>query len=316
MRKSKRILSLSLVIIMSGFIEANAQEKKNTKQEEEEVIVAPKPIPMTQKWKSEQIKVLYDCALMMEKYIACFPKEKKSVTLKEADMKQWKTEFHPKLVQSGLILDDKFFEPNGDHPIRGIGNDGKFSEVEYLQFMFRVYHDLYLIESIKREAINQRNKEEGMPLKKMVKRENWTPQRIKFLQDCAIMIDKYPDTFSKKDPDKKQLFNEKDMKRWKEIYRPKLVEEGLILDDKYFAPNGDHPEIGIGNDGLFSRLDYFQFSYRVFKELYFLEAGDKGFVESLEQMKKEIAEKEAKEPQDKNEEKGKEKEKKNSNRKA
>lgn len=314
MRKSTHILSILLIALVFGFIEASAQNKRNSKQEEEEIIVAPKPIPMTQKWKSEQIKVLYDCALMMEKYVVCFPKQKDAVTLKEEDMKRWKEEFRPKLVQPGLILDDKFFEPSGDHPTRGIGDDGKFSDLEYFQFMFRVYHDLYLIEAIKREVINQHNKKEGIPLKRTVKRENWTTGRIKTLQDCATMIDKYADTFSQKDPRKSQSFNEKDMKRWKEVYHPTLVGEGLILDDRYFTPDGSRPEFGIGNDGSFSRNDYFQFAYRVFKELYFLEAGDKGFAEASEQMAKEIAEKEAAEAPEKKEEK--EKEKKESRRRS
>lgn len=60
----------------------------------------------------------------------------------------WKNLYHPLLVQTNMILDDKFFDPTGDNPHWGIGTDGIFILSELCNVLARCYK-LLLVNELK-----------------------------------------------------------------------------------------------------------------------------------------------------------------------
>ena len=72
---------------------------------------------------NEQKKLLMECVSMLEKYVNRFPAEKGCASFSGEDMKLWKEVYFPKLVQTDILLDGKFFcgTSSGNS---GIGTDG------------------------------------------------------------------------------------------------------------------------------------------------------------------------------------------------
>ena len=95
----------------------------------------------------ENKTLVMECTQMLEKYLSCFPKETGCASFSGEDMKRWKEEFFPKLVQTGEIIDYQFF--NNRNQSVGVGCDGAFTGYEYFQIMYRLYKKLYELEAIK-----------------------------------------------------------------------------------------------------------------------------------------------------------------------
>ena len=94
---------------------------------------------------NEQKKLLMECVSMLEKYVNRFPAEKGCASFSGEDMKLWKEVYFPKLVQTDILLDGKFFcgTSSGNS---GIGTDGYFTGYEFFQFIYRAYKALYELE--------------------------------------------------------------------------------------------------------------------------------------------------------------------------
>ncbi|WP_455671596.1 hypothetical protein [Phocaeicola sp.] len=99
------------------------------------------PIKMMGDQSNQIGALLMDCATMLEKYVNRFPAEKGCASFSPEDMKRWKEEFYPKLVETGILLDGKFFNLQGGN--FGIGIDGYFTGYEFFQFIYRTYKALY-----------------------------------------------------------------------------------------------------------------------------------------------------------------------------
>lgn len=73
---------------------------------------------------NEQKKLLMECVSMLEKYVNRFPAEKGCASFSGEDMKLWKEVYFPKLVQTDILLDGKFFcgtsSGNSGIGIRGV----------------------------------------------------------------------------------------------------------------------------------------------------------------------------------------------------
>lgn len=67
---------------------------------------------------------------MLEKYVNRFPAEKGCASFSGEDMKLWKEVYFPKLVQTDILLDGKFFCGTSSGNC-GIGTDGYFTGYEF-----------------------------------------------------------------------------------------------------------------------------------------------------------------------------------------
>ena len=106
------------------------------------------PLNMMGDKSGQTIALLAACADMLEKYVNRFPAEKGCVTFSPEDLKKWKEEFYPKLVQTGILLDDKFFDAKRTN--YGIGTDGSFAGYELFHFLYRNYKALYEYSKLKK----------------------------------------------------------------------------------------------------------------------------------------------------------------------
>lgn len=93
--------------------------------------------------KAMELKDLLSCSSMLEKYVDKFPKTKGCVKFAGDDMRLWKENYYPNLVQKGpKLLDDKFFTGSDSPSNWGIGTDGEFSAYELFQFLYRLYKEI------------------------------------------------------------------------------------------------------------------------------------------------------------------------------
>lgn len=97
--------------------------------------------------------------------------------------------------------------------------------------------------------------------------QNISDVEFNLICECAGMLEGYVYRF----PDEKgcaEFDFSGDMRKWKEEYYPKLVQNGpLLLDDRFFTMNNAYSNLGIGNDGVFTGYEFFQFMYRVYKAI-------------------------------------------------
>ncbi len=100
--------------------------------------------------------IVRDCIMMLEPYVFKFrggsQYSSQSYALNNtggsnSDLILWKTCYHPALVQTNLIVDDKFFDPTGKNVHWGIGTDGIFNLAELCNVLARCYK-LLLADSI------------------------------------------------------------------------------------------------------------------------------------------------------------------------
>lgn len=99
------------------------------------------PMKMMGDQSNQTTVLLIACATMLEKYVNRFPAEKGCATFSPEDMRKWREEYYPKLVEAGVLLDGKFFSSNGGNA--GIGTDGSFTGYEFFHFLYRNYKALY-----------------------------------------------------------------------------------------------------------------------------------------------------------------------------
>ena len=76
----------------------------------------------------EKKTLVMECTQMLEKYLSCFPKETGCASFSGEDMKRWKEEFFPKLVQTGEIIDYHVQIPNHASPDQGDRERGGLSD--------------------------------------------------------------------------------------------------------------------------------------------------------------------------------------------
>lgn len=194
----------------------------------------------------EEFDKMQECANMLEKYIAFFPKETGCVNLDPQDMERWKNDFFKTLVHGGPELpDDQFY--SGDKEVvsdLGIGSDGRFACEELFQFLFRLYKAMvaYKVQSAGVSAVQQNAD----------------------LFGCAEMLEKYVARFPKAKGC--VMFEGQDAADWKDRYFPKLVDGGPKLPDYAFF-NPSDKNYGIGLDCNFHACELFQFLYRLYKEI-------------------------------------------------
>lgn len=86
------------------------------------------------------------CIKMLEPYAAKFESQGTGIStcfeLNKEDMEKWKSEYYPKLSESGMVPDASYF---GSTANMGIGNDGQFYAEEFCHFLFRLYRQAYII---------------------------------------------------------------------------------------------------------------------------------------------------------------------------
>lgn len=89
--------------------------------------------------------IIRDCIEMLEPYVEKFrgrdpnKNPSDSFQLNKDDLIMWTKIYHPLLVQTNIILDDKFFDPTGKNPHWGIGTDGIFVLSELCNVLARCY---------------------------------------------------------------------------------------------------------------------------------------------------------------------------------
>lgn len=96
---------------------------------------------------NETTILLVECAAMLEKYVNRFPAERGCAKFSDEDMAKWNNIFYPKLVKTGILLDDKFFSVQGMYA--GIGTDGYFNGYDFFHFLYRNYKALYEFSKLK-----------------------------------------------------------------------------------------------------------------------------------------------------------------------
>lgn len=200
----------------------------------------------TRKSTGEEFDKMQECACMLEKYIAFFPKETGCVNLDPQDMERWKNDFFKTLVHGGPELPDDWFYSGRKDAVSdlGIGSDGRFACEELFQFLFRLYKAMvaYKIQSAGANAVMQNAD----------------------LFGCAEMLEKYVDRFPRTKGN--MVLEGQDAADWKDRYFPELVEGGPKLPDYTFFRPADKT-YGIGSDCTFSARELFHFLYRLYKEI-------------------------------------------------
>lgn len=186
------------------------------------------------------------CVQMLEKYLSeveTLPNDNSKVlTLAAPDMKAWKDTYYPNLVQNSKIRDGVFFQ----NPLKdlryGIGNDGAFTKLEYLQFLWSAYK--FVLGDFPAGG-----------------------DALKCIKGCINMLEPYAVDFENRgtDPGISRDLTGADMTQWKNEYYPKLSESGLVPDAAYFG-GGAH--LGIGNDGRFVAEELCHFLYRLYRLAY------------------------------------------------
>lgn len=92
--------------------------------------------------------IVRDCIMMLEPYVEKFRGGSKyssqAYVLNKTggsgcDFSLWIDRYHPTLVKSNIIVDDKFFDPTGKNEHWGIGTDGIFNLAELCNVLARCY---------------------------------------------------------------------------------------------------------------------------------------------------------------------------------
>lgn len=171
------------------------------------------------------------------------------VKLKPDHMEQWMKTYYPKLVKSNIIMDDRFFCPDGLKPEWGVGNDGIFTKFEYCNFLYRLA-ELTVDNSV------PKNEETNLVI------------------ECILMLEPYINYFAAKANEGKALsLGVGDLNLWNKEYYIKLVASNLIPDDVFFDKSGRSKNLGIGNDGKFQGTELLHFLYECY--LYLLKKSPK-----------------------------------------
>lgn len=182
------------------------------------------------------IALVWKCALMIEKYhFSVFHlKIGDLITFKGKDMMEWKDIYYPHLVKSHVIPDTTFFDPLERNPNTGVGLDGVFTRIEYINFRYQLYKYLYT----------------NYVQLKMFESLLLSNPLYACLHNVSLMIAPYIEKYNHEKPIEVFAFNHNDMKVWKEYYFPMLVETGLLNDYSIADPIELRKNYGIGDDGV------------------------------------------------------------------
>lgn len=177
---------------------------------------------------SGEFTKIQECVGMLGKYIKEFPREG-CACFQGVDMSYWKEDYYKNLVHGGPELpDDQFYTGRADTRSHlGIDTDGEFTGEELFQFLYRLYKAIV--------SYKLKPTDTGVMLNNAK------------LVACAQMLEKYVDNF----PETKNVtFKGQDMEDWKKTYYPDLVlSEPRLLDNRFFNPNSESSNYGIGADG-------------------------------------------------------------------
>ena len=91
---------------------------------------------------------------------------------------------------------------------------------------------------------------------------------ISIVSEAVNLLEKYESEMCDVDFYTHVSFNSEDMSTWKNTIYPALVPTGVILDDLFFFADGSQKGEGIGNNGTFLSMAYYNFLYRCYKYLY------------------------------------------------
>lgn len=187
------------------------------------------------------------CVQMIETYLPDVQKlpnnNTKMVSLTGSDKTDWQNIYYPQLSKSGKIRDGLFFQ----NPLKdfryGIGDDGTGTKLEFLQFLWSAYKFILGDFPANSEALT-------------------------CIKDCIKMLEPYAAGFENKGtkPDIAFDLNKADMKKWNDVYYPKLSGSGLVPDASFFGT----PNLGIGNDGRFGAEELCHFLYRLYRQAYII----------------------------------------------
>lgn len=165
------------------------------------------------------------------------------VQLKEPHKKVWMEKYYPQLVQTGIIVDDRYFYPDGSVPNWGIGNDSTMNKSDYCQLLYQLY---------KAKTVG------GYPT---------TAEEVLVVK-CIRMLEPYHYYFvNKQNSGAAKRLSKNHMTQWENIYYPELVYKGIICDNLFFDHSGTHKHMGIGTDGCFTGAELHHFLYEAYKKM-------------------------------------------------
>ncbi|UQZ89453.1 hypothetical protein C4J81_09675 [Deltaproteobacteria bacterium Smac51] len=202
----------------------------------------------------KQLALVWNCIEMLETYrevYSTFGNDiSKQYKLNEGDQRFWQNTLYEPLVASNLIHDDRFFVPDGTAKNYGLGNDFVATKMNYCNIMYQLY------------------KTAACGLEFEVYDETAT-----LVIDCIRMLEPYIYTIAghAAGHEKVRKMGPDDIRKWQEVFLPKLVRGGPFLPDGTFFSTGasahDIPNCGIGADGLYHEAAIPHFLSQCYKYL-------------------------------------------------
>lgn len=186
---------------------------------------------------------LVETILFMEQFYDVMKKNSTNhsfqFTMNESQKKKWLSDYYPALVSSNIVVDDRFFFPDGRCKNYGVGNDGIMSVSNYCNFMYQLYKTLVNFTG----SVWQADKE---------------------ILACIYMLEPYVWYYvGKSDITNVMGMSDEHMKLWKEQFYPDLVESKKIPDYSFF--DEENKNTGIGADGYFNGTELLHFLYQCYK---------------------------------------------------
>lgn len=196
----------------------------------------------------QQKDLIEQCTAMFENYYEKMKGHKGDHSLKisltDSDKKHWLEEFYPQLMSNDLIIDDRFFYPDGRNKNWGVGNDGIMLISDFCNIMYQLYKTLCCSTCT-------------------------VSDEDKVIVSCIRMLEPYVEyCVNTTEMSKITTLSTTHMKSWKDEYYPKLVETKKIHDTDFFDSEEKNKNYGIGQDGKFNSTELLHFLYECYKYLY------------------------------------------------
>lgn len=191
----------------------------------------------------------FDCIQMLEKYekyARKLPNDNSKVeSLLNSDMVAWKKAYYPQLVETGKIRDGSFFQNPLVNRNYGIGQDGKFTKYEYVQFLWRAYK--FLMGDFSADSMD-----------------------LQYIKTCIQRLEPYAAAFENHGTETSAVhaLNDADMQLWLGDAYERLSKSGVIMDGAFFGDPQKDPRLGIGNDGKFTGEELCHFLFRLYQAAY------------------------------------------------
>lgn len=189
-----------------------------------------------------------DCISMFERYYEqarTLPNDNSKVfTLNGADLKAWKDTFYPQLSKPEIIQDAGFFQSPVKNANYGVGMDGSFCKVEYVQFLYRAY--------------------------KYLKPNFDANSGTRYIKQCVDMLEPYVTRFANKGTgdDVVITLSNSELELWKKGYYLFFCKSALLKDGEFFGDITKNANFGIGADGAFTGKELLHFLYQCYKLVY------------------------------------------------